>query len=351
MDRLITEQEILIRAIAAIEREAGLRLEVVDREVLMPDGRRRIDAIVQLNGTDKRLVVEVKKWASHAHLGSMINQLLSMAESHEGLLVTDYINSNRAEALKHQGIQFIDTVGNAYINQPPVFVYITGNKPTANSLVNKQEKTGRAFSPSGMRVVFAFLKDQGLINAPYRTIAKTAKVALGTVGWVLHDLTAQGFLLEGIKKRQRKLSNVDRLIDKWVEAYPHQLKAKQRLGVFTGNNPQWWKSVNIKPLHALWAGEVAAAQYTQYLNPKNAVVYIDRADVSSFLQSTRLKAVNAHQQPDWRVDLVEPFWTGTMQSIQSMDSVHPLIVYADLIESGDARNIDTANRIREKYLR
>lgn len=350
MNTLTTEPEILDRAVTAIQRETGLHLDVIDREVPIADSHRRIDAIVQIAGSDKPIMVEVKKWASHVNLGSMVSQLLLLAEPGEALLVADYINQNRAETLKHQGIQFIDTLGNAHINQPPVFIYITGNKPKSSAEHIKQQKTGRAFSPSGMRVVFALLKNPELINAPYRKIAMAAKVALGTVGWALHDLTTQGFLLEGVKRHQRKVVDFNGLIDKWVEAYPYQLKAKHRLGVFTCDDSTWWKTIKAEKLNALWAGEVAAAQYTNYLNPQNAVVYIDKADAPTFLQKARLRVAKANHLLDRRIDLIQPFWLRVDEPTNSIDCVHPLIVYADLIESGETRSLETARRIREEYL-
>ena len=127
------------------------------------------------------------------------------------MLLADYINPNMGERLKEAHIQFIDTAGNAYINQPPVYIYIKGNRPELNVGERGKAKTGRAFQATGMKVVFAFLRDKNLINAPYRHIAEQAQVALGTVGWVIRDLVAQGFLLEGRKKTQREFDNFDRV--------------------------------------------------------------------------------------------------------------------------------------------
>ena len=349
MNRRTTERDILNEAIGAIHREAGLRLDVVGREV--KKGLKRIDAIIRIPGAATRLVAEIKKWAPHVNLGAVIHQINHIAQPGQGMLLADYINPNMGERLKEAHIQFIDTAGNAYINQPPVYIYIKGNKPRLKVVEGGRDKTGRAFQPTGMRVVFAFLRDKTLINAPYRQIAEQAQVALGAVGWVIRDLAAQGFLLEGRTKNQRAFANVDRLMDEWVEAYPHKLKAKQRIGTFTTDDPVWWKAVDLNKIGALWGGEIAAAHYTRYLRPKDAVVYLNRKRMANFLKTARLRAIAQNEQAALRVDLIEPFWREENDKGKTAGLVHPLVAYADLIETGDPRNLETANRIREKYLR
>jgi hypothetical protein len=352
MNRLATEYDILDEAIGAIHREVGLRMNIIERDI-KNDGK-DINAIIQIPENGVRFVVEIKKWANQANLGAVINQIKNIAEPGHGLFVADYINPNMGERLKQADIQFIDTAGNAYINQKPLYVYIKGNKPQQDTATIQKLKTDRAFQPTGMKVIFAFLRNKELINAPYRDIADQAQVALGAVGWVIRDLTAQGFLLEGTKKKQRELANFDLLLDKWVEAYPHKLKEKHKIGVFTTDNPDWWKTINPEEFDAQWGGEIAAAKYTNYLNPKHAIVYINRKNMTNFLQVARLRKPEPHERPDIQIDLIEPFWNtkaNLRMNLEQMGLAHPIITYADLIETGDTRNLDTANRLREKYIR
>ncbi len=349
MNRLATERDILNDAIGAIHREAGLRLDVVGCEVVTGD--KPVDAIIRIPEADTQLVAEIKKWAPHVNLGAVMNRIKHIAGPGHGLLLADYINPNMGERLKEAHIQFIDTAGNAYINQPPVYIYIKGNKPEPNVGAMGTDKTGRAFQPTGMRVVFAFLRDKNLINAPYRHIAEQAQVALGAVGWVIRDLVAQNYLLEGRKKNQREFAKFNKLLDEWVEVYPHKLKVKHRIATFTTGDPGWWKAIDLKTFGALWGGEIAAAHYTRYLHPKDAVVYIKREHMAKFLRTARLRKIAQDEHAALRVDLIEPFWREENGRGKTADLAHPLVVYADLIETGDPRNLETANRIREEYLR
>lgn len=361
MDQLKTEYQILEKAIGAIHREAGLRLKVVGRE----DGTyyQQCDAIIQMptNGTNNgiKLFVEIKKRATQANLGAIINQFNMIAEPNHGLFVADYINPNMGERLKEAGIQFIDTVGNAYINQKPVYVYIKGNKLEKGLITEQNIKTGKAFQPTGMKVIFAFLRDKALINAPYREIADQAQVALGAVGEVIRDLIAQGFMLEGINKKQRKLANVDLLLNKWVEAYPYKLKLKYKIGRFTTDNADWWTRIKPENFNALWGGEIATAKYTDYLNPKHATVYINKIDMKDFLKAVRLRKPEPNERLSMQIDLIEPFWNVEVKKVKGENGIEmnervglapAIITYADLIETGDARNLDAAKRLREDYI-
>ncbi len=348
MNRLNAEYDILEAAIEAVYREAALRLEVVEPEVRT--GNKHTDAIIRMPDQGAELVAEVKKWVNQANPGAVINHIRQLAEPGKGLLVADYINPNLGDKFKKAGIQFIDMAGNAYLDQPPVYIYIKGNKPATGG--TEKGKTGKAFQPAGMRMIYAFLKNRNLVNAPYREIAEQAQVALGTVGQVINDLVAQGLLVEGVDKNQRRLDDFARLLDKWVEAYPYKIKEKQRIGTFTTDNPDWWKTIKPKALGALWGGEIAATLYTHYLNPREAAVYIKKEDIAPFLKAGRLRKAQPNENPGIVVDLIEPFWKqDAITETENEGLAHPIIVYADLIATGDPRNLETANRLSEKYLR
>lgn len=346
MNRLGTEHDILYGAIKALHAETKLQLEVIEFDVRR--GNRQIDAILRMPGNGTQLLAEIKKWATHVNLGAVINQIQQLATPDAGLLVADYVNPNMARKLREAGIQYIDAAGNAYLNQPPVYIHIEGNKPKARTAT--RTKAGKAFQPAGMKIVCAFLKDRELINAPYREIAEQAQVALGTVGGIIRDLLEQGILVEDIKGTQRQIADYGRLLNKWVEAFPHQLRDKHHLGTFTTDNPQWWREIHPEEFGAAWGGEVAAGEYTDYLNAKDVVVYIGKGQMTDFLKYARLKRAAPDEKIDLRIDLIEPFWKQGNGNVRR-GLVHPLIVYADLVATGDPRNLEMAKRLREKYLR
>jgi hypothetical protein len=255
------------------------------------------------------------------------------------LLLTKYVNPKMAERLKNQGIQFIDTAGNAYINHPPLYIFVKGNRLTE---ALRPIPVKRAFKPTGLKLIFAFLCNPGLENKPYREIATIANVALGTVGWVMRDLRELGYMLD-MGKRGYKLVEKEKLFERWIVDYPEKLRPKLILGRYRGE-PGWWEQTNLNPHHAQWGGEVATARLTQYLKPQDATLYIDPTQLTQILMDNRLR-----KDPKGETEILERFWKPQRNQLNE-ETVPPLLIYADLIGTDNERNIETAKIIYEHHI-
>ncbi len=332
------EAELLQNALEVFHNTTGRRI-VVEAVELADNAGYQADAKVRLTapGIDRQFVVEVKARLTQATLGVAVHQLERFPQ--KGLIVTDYVNPKMAERLKAMDMPFLDVVGNAYINEPPVYVYIKGNKPLEKP---HRKQATRAFQPTGLKVLFALLCHPGLENAPYRDIAKAADVALGTVGWVITDLRELGYLMD-MGKRGRRLANKEKLVERWVTTYPEQLRPKLVLGRYKADDHGWWKQVQLGDFQAFWGGEVAAAELTKYLKPEQLNIYV-RGKPSELLLANKLK-----NDPDGNVEIMEAFWQ-TEYDWPYPDLAPPLLIYADLLATGDARNIETARMIYEQQL-
>lgn len=297
------------------------------------------DALVRLvaPGANRQFAVEIKPRLTQAIFGMAVQQMEHFPQ--KGLVVTDYVNPKMAERMKAMDMPFLDVAGNAYINEPPVYVYIKGNKPIEKP--HRRPPT-RAFQPTGLKVIFALLCRPGLENAPYRDIAKAAGVALGTVGWVITDLRELGYLVD-MGKRGRRLTNKEKLIERWVTTYPEQLRPKLVLGRYKAVDHDWWKHTQITSTQAYWGGEVAAAKLTKYLKPEQAILYA-KGKPGELLLTNKLK-----KDPNGDVEILEAFWQ-TEYDWRYPELAPPLLIYADLLATGDARNIETARMIYEQQL-
>jgi len=344
------DQAILDRAIQAVERETGVRLCIEKWKKYFKD--QEVDAVVRLHPGDQMLAVEIKKWVQQANLGALIHQIQQLPGA--GLLAADYINPKMADKLRQQGVQFIDTAGNAFINQPPVYVYVTGNRQEERDFMPTQNGAKRAFEPKGLMVVYTFLLTPELVNAPYREIAEKAGVAVGTVGWVLNGLKAAGFIRDTGGKKGRRLTHYRKLLDRWVEAWPEKLKPKQFVGEFVTDNPYWWTDIDITEFDGYWGGEIAAAKYTNYLKPEVVTLYLPEHARTRLLQSVRLrKATERAGRGAGTVQIYRPFWPERVAPARANVEeglVHPLLVYADLVATGEARNLAVAQRIYDEHL-
>lgn len=343
------ELEVLDHAIQAVEREAGIRLEILP-ETENPNFP--VDAVLKIQPTGEKLFAEIKKWAPQANLGALINQIRGMPGN--GILIADYINTNMAERLRKEEIQFIDGVGNAYLNQPGQFIYVKGNREKKDTYKKEKDVAQRAFEPKGLIVVYAFLCYEWILNEPYRTIADRADVAVGTVGWVINALKAGGYIRKVDWGKARKLVNHQKLLDRWVEAWPQKLKPKLHIGEFEAQDPYWWEQIDITKYDGYWGGEVAAAKYTNYLKPEEVIVYIPKKNTAEFFTEARLRKLTNRNRDAYKVHVYEPFWPKVTEYLDNEywpkeGLVHPILAYADLIATEDTRNLETAEQVKRLY--
>jgi hypothetical protein len=290
-------------------------------------------------------LADIKNTLTTATLGAAIRQLRD-ATAHQpaffpekGLLVTPYVTPQMAERLREMDIPFIDTVGNAYINEPPLMIFIKGNKlpmPIPGG------RPPRAFQPTGLQVVFALLCNPGLEKATFRDINKTANVALGTVNWVMRDLREMGYVID-MGKRGRRLTRKRNLLDRWAAAYPEKLRKKQLMGRYQGPDMEWWRIAALRDFEAYWGGEIAAAMLTRYLKPQTVTIYI-KQPVGKLLLKHRIT-----KDPQGEIEILNAFWNFEFQW-DYPDLVHPVLIYTDLLATGDPRNIETAEMVYEREL-
>lgn len=336
------EQEILNAAIAAVNRTAAIKLKARPAK----KGNREIDAEITIEGyKNTKYAAEIKKWAPQANFGALVNQIKQLPG--KGMLVADYVNPMMADRLREKGIQYIDTVGNAYINEKPLYILVKTTKGQANQISNahglrRTQTQGRAFGPTGLKVVYQFLTNEKMLNAPYREVANKADVALGTIGWVINDLKQGGFLIE-IGPKNRRLKRKQRLLDKWVDAYLERLRPKLVVGTFRAENPRWWKKVEnkITTYGAKWGGEIAAHEMMGYLTPQEVTIYLETGDGAALFNEHRFR-----KDPDGDIHVYRAFW----KKEEAIDKLHenfinPLIAYADLIGTGDVRNLEAAEEL------
>ncbi|QEY17227.1 hypothetical protein D0C16_15325 [Cellvibrio sp. KY-GH-1] len=340
-----SESHIVTQALFALKGETGLDFALSKQ--LPTDSE--TDYLIKT--PSQTLAVEVKRNIRPAHLGAIIQHIKKLQPL--GVLVADYLNPNIAKALKDNDVQYMDACGNSYLNLPPIYVNISGQKP---AMETKQTKS-RAFDTSGLKLVYGFLCDETLINASYREISGKTGVALGAIGKLLTDLKEAGYLINRNDLKWHSLINRRKLLDRWVEAYPEKLKPKLFVGEFISDNANWWKNVEIEKYDAYWSGEVAAAKYTDYLQPQVITVYVPEKSVGKLFATARLrKANNSIENTSGLIKVFRPFWpennnhNNEYPNYLRKDTVHPILIYADLIASADSRNLEVARMLYESTI-
>jgi hypothetical protein len=314
----------------------GLATQIERREVQLR--KTRAEAFVRIGHGEREAsyAVELKRGLRQNGLAAVIHQIERLGE--QGLLVADHVTPQMADELRERGISFVDAAGNAFLNQPPLFVWVKGQKPPA--WTGAGQPAGRAFQASGLQVLFALICHPDWVDLPYREIAQRAKVAHGTVGWVMAELPKLGFLTE--MQGKRRLLQRERLMQQWAEFYPRALRPRLLLGRYRAENLTWWETLDPTRYGAVLGGEPAGGRMTRYLRPGTATFHAEKID-PRLLVDLRLRT-----DATGNVEIFRRFWT--FDAADAALAPAPL-VYADLMATGDGRCIETAKLIYEQIVR
>jgi len=260
----IQEHRVLETAITTLHQTTGLGARVLP-EIAGQNGVRDATIEVQTDRRKYRFAAEVKN-VDRFETPAMVNARLKDLRTRP-LLVAPYITREIAERCRDLHLPFIDTAGNAYLEGPGLLIFVVGQPRPAEL---RQDRF-RALNPAGLHITFALLCRPELIRANYREIAAAARVALGTVGPVMKDLDARGFLRLKTAT-ERDLLDPERMLQEWVAHYPTTLRPKLNPRRFQAD-PEQIHQTKIKQHNAYWGGEVAAEKLTHFLKPAHFTIY------------------------------------------------------------------------------
>lgn len=255
------------------------------------------------------------------------------------LLVVGRLFPKIKEQLRQHNVAYLEANGNFYLKKDQKWFLIDTNPP----LPAEQDNRNRAFTKTGLKVLFEFLIDKPLVNQPYRQIAEQTQTAVGNVTNIIQGLKQEGFILQQTKN-EIILTNKEELIKKWVEAYEYNLKPTLKIGTFRFANPKInWQVLNFNLPKTQWGGEPAGDILTNYLRP---------AELTLYTQETRNELIKNYKLiPDENgpVTAFKKFWITERDNTTT--TVPPLLVYADLMNTNEKRCRETAQKIYDDYIR
>lgn len=243
------------------------------------------------------------------------------------------------EKLRRHNIDYLEANGNVYLKNQGSLIWIDINPP----LPAEQKKEGRAFTKTGLKVIFEIMLDESLLNKPYRYIAEQTGTGIGNVSNIMADLKSSGFLL-ALTKDEYKLVKKKELIDRWAETYNRRLKPSLFIGTFRFLKEDGflnWQKLQLQLGKSWWGGEAAGNILTNYLLPEELTLYTTE---------TRSELIRAYQlipEERGKIKVYEKFWN---ESNTNKTVVPPLLAYSELIVQNDRRSSETAQKIYDEFL-
>ena len=297
-----------------------------------------VDGILQFNigGTKTGLVAVVTNNIQNINLPNLLKQ-----KKHNGdlLVIAKTITPRFKNELHTLGINYIDAAGNAFVNQGPLFIMIDGRK----DIKIQKDLHAKPFSKTSLKVVFLLLQNDGYINATFREIANTAKVSLDTVHKTVNGLKELQYLVP-LNKNSLHWNRKKELFDRWMIEYETRLKPVLHIGNYAFFNEKdflHWKKIKFKSELTKWGGEPAGELLTGYLKPEKLTIYTNEDKIDWIKNYKLIPDVKGY------ISIYERFWK--LDELKR-NTVPPLLVYTDLINTGNRRNIETAQKVYEQYL-
>lgn len=328
MNHMYRDTDFLYEGIGALEEFLKLQIDVQS----VRDGY-AYDVIMDIR--NERFYGIAKKNVKNSTYGVIMTALSEADFSENTILIADHLPRKIAKQLKDNDTNYLDAAGNAYIKTKDLFVFIEGQK----SILNNKTNYGRLFQETGLKLLMLLLSNPETINESYRSLAEKAEISLGSVSIIFNELEEQNFLVR--TKQKRVLKNTEELIERWVMGFneviqPRILRKRMRV---VGEEPltERIKKSNLK---IFFGGEMAGQLLTKHLKAQDIILYSNE-DLN--LIGKELKLV---PDENGNIELRAKFWSDEVP-LAECNLAPKLVVYGDLMGTGNNRNIETAQLILE----
>ncbi len=302
------------------------------------EGIEQLDGKLQFSINDEvfDLNVEIKNEVR----GHILPKIYEMAQNYQPFILIAYrLYPELKKQLREHNVAYLEASGNFYFKDKSKWFWIDVNPP----LKVDQENRNRAFTKTGLRVLFEFLNNTQLLNQIYRQIAVYAGTSVGNITHIINGLKQENLILS-IEKNKYKIQDYQRLLIKWAEAYQYNLKPLLKIGTFRFlkksdfNN---WQEIDLQKSKTLWGGEPAGDLLTNYLRPAELTLYTLET------RSELMKNYGLIPDDKGNVKAYKLFWKNDQNE---RNTVPPFLVYADLININDSRTIETAQKIYDEHI-
>jgi hypothetical protein len=334
--------QILQDALAALHATVGIEAKVLPFPKTQPPTN--ADALLEiiLQGQKQYFVAEVRAIDRRIAVGQIRVQLQHLIDhyypEYRPLLITGFATAHLAEECRRLELPFLDTAGNLYLHTDNFLAYVRGqarpNRPFKDEY--------RANNPAGLKIIFALLCKPALAGAPYRDLARLARVGLGTIGPVLNDLSLRGFLHKG-KTPAGKIVRIKELLNQWVTYYPANLRTTLCARHYQADREQLVQT-DLAPFGAYWGGEYGAERMTRYLKAERFLIYAPGVPPPALMTKARMRLTT-----EGNTEILQTFWHPDLLE-QPTTLAPPLLIYADLMATADPRNLETAKHVYERFL-
>ena len=317
------KQEIIHKAIEELKQTTGI--DAIYKRTKSLDGEIKF----AFNDVAFEFTVEIKQELRMHQLPQIENYFDNNTNF---LLVANRIFPKIKKELREKNIPYLEANGNIYLKKDGIFLFVDSQEP----LEIEKNKGNRAFTKTGLKVLFYLLQNKEAVNLPQRELAELTNVALGNIPQVLDGLKETGYLIP-LNNKNFIWENRKLLLERWITEYASVLRPKLFKETYTLKEN--WQELKFNIHKTVWGAEPAADILTNHLRPEKFLIYT---------KETRMELIKNYKlMPDknGEIEVLDIFWKENKEK-----TAPPLLVYADLILEGGKRNKETADKIYHEHI-
>jgi len=296
--------------------------------------------VLRTQAGERRLVIgEYRSHLTH----QLVDQLVANRNRQQDLLIlAPHIGKQLAAKLEEGGIHYLDRNGNCHIELEPLFIHVEGRRNSPSRGANKGLRS------AGYQVLFAYLARPSLLNETIRSVAAIAGVSTQPVHDMKHRLLEEELVvktrssLEWVPRRRQDALNL------WLHGYQTTVRPSLLWGTFRAREePDELEArlATVLPAASVdfrWGGTSAGFRLTGHYRGARTTVH-----VHSFPTDLKRK-LGVVADPTGNLVLMNAF--GEINWHSERETVHPLLVYSEMLNEGSERAREAAQEVFDKLI-
>lgn len=258
------------------------------------------------------------------------------------LLLAPHVGSLLAEKLADAGINYMDASGNCHLQLGPVFIEIRGQRPPP-----------RPSSAKGMRapayqVLFAYLALPDLLKASLRDVATAAAVSRQPVSDVRRRLLDGEYVVQTKSATRWVPDRWHDALSLWLHGYETVVRRALLWGAYRtqATSPRDVEAMlaatyDLAPSDFRWGGCSAGFRFCGHYRGPKTTLHLRHAPRD-------LRKLRAAAHPRGNLVFLNAF--GPINWEFEGETVHPLLVYSEMLNEGGERAAEAAQIVFEQHI-
>jgi len=258
------------------------------------------------------------------------------------MLFVPHVGRPLAEYLVGRNMNFVDEAGNCHVRIGASFLALIEGRTAV-----PRAALGRGIGLSGHLVLFTILAKPELLNTSIRALAEQAGASKTAVEHLLGRLMQEGAVVR--TRNRRHLQDKKTLLDRWLSGYATLVRPRLLVGQYrtSDSDPSTLEGrieqvlTDDKPWG--WGGGAAANRLMGFYRGSRTILHL--AEPSE----TTIRSLRGLPSNEGELTVLRTPGHIAFEGVAPR-TVHPLLVYTELLTEGTDRARESAAMIRDRYL-